>query len=206
MVETGADAAGEASRAGFVRSHFIYKPVIAGTREGSIVLFRTMRLLVIWSAVAVLAAGVCDAALAEVPVLLRTAGAEGINLSRGNGRAVVTGRGVLLVDMASGRLRIVDLPGPGQPNVPEPCRDRARRVSATTIQIRGGHISCRVWSGSGGGRWQVIMKGRSISAGGVVRGSVTLDAAESRRRGTYRVGDGRWRRWPFEARTIGLRR
>lgn len=204
MVRTPADAAGRASRARSGRSHFLYRPVIEGTRRRSIVLLRTMRQLVIWSVVAILAAGVCDAALAEVPVLLRTPGADLVQLNNGNGRAVVTRRGALFVDMNRGLLRIVSLSGPGHRNVSDPCRNRARRVSRTTIEIRGRQISCRIWSGKDGGRWQVIMRGRGISASGVVRGSVTLDGVNHGRRGSYRIGGGPLLRWPREVRTIGL--
>jgi hypothetical protein len=161
-----------------------------------------MRLLVIWSAVAILAAGICDAALAKIPVLSRTQGAESLVLTNGNGRAVVTRRGALLVDMRRGRLRIVDLPGPGHPILSRECRRRADRVRGA-MEIRGRNVGCLI---SSGGRWQVIMQGRGISANGIVRGSVTLDAADHLPLGTFKRGDRPRRPWPTRVRTYGLSR
>jgi hypothetical protein len=165
-----------------------------------------MRLLVIWSAVAILAAGICDAALAKVPVLLRTQGAELVQLNGGKGRAVITGRGAIFLDMGPGWLRIIDLAGPGHPKVSDPCRDRARRVRPSAIEVRADHIGCRIWSGKSGARWQVIMRGRRINASASVRGSLTLDGVNRGRRGSYRIGASGLRRWPREAETFDLDR
>jgi hypothetical protein len=139
-------------------------------------------------------------------VLLRTPGAEGVDLSGGNGRAVVARRGSLFLTIGSGRLRIVDLPGAGTPNFGGPCQSRARRISRTTVEIVGRNIRCRIWSGDDGGPWQAIMRGRRISAGGVVKGSLTLDGANAGDVGLYRIAGGEWKRWPRRARTFELNR
>jgi hypothetical protein len=165
-----------------------------------------MRRILVLVTVAALAIGAAESAFGAVPVMLRTPGAEFVELSGGNGRAVVARRGYLFVAINSGRLRLVDLPGAGLPNLSQPCRQRARRVSATTIEISGRNIGCRIWSGADGGPWQAIMRGRGISASGTVRGSLTLDAANTGPAGRFRIAGGEWRQWPRRARTFELNR
>ena len=52
-----------------------------------------MRQVLVLFSVAALAIGAADAALGSVPILLRTPGAELVELRHGNGRAAVTGEG-----------------------------------------------------------------------------------------------------------------
>jgi hypothetical protein len=166
-----------------------------------------MRRTLVLVTVAALATWVVDAAFARVPVLLRTPGSEFLELRSGNGRAVVTGRGSLGLNIRSGRLRIVDLPQAGTPNLTSRCRRRARRVSPTTLEIRGRNIGCVIWSGEDGGRWQAILRGRLIDASGKVRGSLTLDAVDRGPTGRFSIGaDGSWHDWPRRARTYALDR
>lgn len=165
-----------------------------------------MRRTTVLLVVAGLAIGAADAAFAQVPSLLRTAEAEGFELQNGNGRAVVTGRGALLVTVRTGWIRVVDLPGGGRPNLSDTCRRRSHRVSQTTRELRGTNVGCIVWSGPNGGRWQLIARGRRIDASGNVRGSLTLDGVDTGPRGRYQIADRPWRRWPLQAHTYGLRR
>jgi hypothetical protein len=165
-----------------------------------------MRRILVLVTVAALAIGAAEAAYGAVPVALRTPGAEFVELSGGNGRAVVARRGSIFITIGSGRLRIVDLPGAGTPNLNPPCQRRARRVSATTVEVVGQGIRCRIWSGVDGGPWQAIMRGRQISASGVVRGSLTLDAANAGRAGRYRSAGGDWNQWPRRPRSFELNR
>lgn len=165
-----------------------------------------MRRVLVLLTIAVLAAGAAEATYGAVPLLLRTPGAELIELRGGKGRAAVTKRGSLLVNIGSGRLRIVDLVGQGRPNLSDRCQSRARRVSPRTVQIRGRNIGCFISSDENGGPWQVIMRGRRISASGVVKGSLTLDGADRGDPGQYRIAGGEWRRWPRTAQTFGLDR
>jgi hypothetical protein len=137
------------------------------------------------------------------PVLLRTPGAQGFEISGGNGRAVVTRVGAIFLDVRLGRVRVVDLPGGRAPF--HRCSRAGRRVSPTTVEYRGAGLSCRIYSRRGG-PWQVVMRGRGISASGVVRGSLTLDAAARGPLGTFTIGDRAERTWPRHARTYVLRR
>jgi hypothetical protein len=161
-----------------------------------------MRQLLVLIAVAGLATGAAEAAFGVVPVKLRTPGAEFLDVRGGSGRAVVTRRGSLNVNIGRGRLRIIDLPGGTLPKI----NCDARWVSATTRQIRGRNIRCLIWSGDAVAPWQVVMKGRRINASGRVRGSLTLDARDSGRLGVYRIAGRDWKRWPRNARTIVLNR
>jgi hypothetical protein len=162
-----------------------------------------------WRILLILAlAGVALAAApAEaVPVLTRTPEAELVELRGGAGRGVVTGRGALLLHLRRGQVRLVDRPGGGRPNLNRSCRRRAKRVSETTLEIRGRDIGCFISSENNGGPWQVVMRGRGISASGSVKGSLTLDAVDTGRPGKFRIGGGDWRRWPRTVRTYVLER
>lgn len=136
-------------------------------------------------------------------VILRTPGAQGFEISGGKGRAVVTRVGAIFLDVGRGRVRIVDLRG-GRPPFHR-CNKAGRRVSPTTFEYRGRGLSCRVYSRRGG-PWQLIMQGRGISASGIVRGSLTLDAARRGPLGVFKIGDRAERRWPRNPRTFVLRR
>lgn len=165
-----------------------------------------MRRVLVLLAVATLAVGAAESAFGSVPVLLRTPGAELVELRDGNGRAVVTGKGALNIRLVRGRIRVVDLSDPGRPNLSDQCKRRAHRVSRRTVEIRGRDIRCLVWSGENGARWQAIMRGRGINAGGSVKGSVTLDAADRGPTGRFRIGDQDLRPWPRSADTYVLNR
>jgi hypothetical protein len=141
-----------------------------------------------------------------VPVLTRTPEAELVELRGGAGRGVVTGRGALLLHLRRGQVRLVDRPGGGRPNLNRSCRRRAKRVSETTLEIRGRDIGCFISSENNGGPWQAVMRGRGISASGSVKGSLTLDAVDTGRPGKFRIGGGDWRRWPRTVRTYVLER
>ena len=165
-----------------------------------------MRQLLVLCSVAAVALGAAEAALGSVPMLLRTPGAELVELQGGRGRAAVTRRGSLLVHITSGELRVVDLAGGGRPSLSSTCRRRAHRVSPRTVEIRGRNIGCLIASGENGGPWQAIIKGRGIFASGRVSGSLTLDGASAGAVGWYRIGGRSWRRWPRTANTFALRR
>jgi hypothetical protein len=166
-----------------------------------------MRRTTVLITVAAMATWAADAAFAHVPIMQRTPGSEFIELRSGNGRAVVTGRGSIGLNIRSGRLRIVDLRGAGRPNLTDRCQRRARRVSPTTLEIVGRNIGCVIWSGETGGRWQAVLRGRLIDASGKVKGSLTLDGVRRGPTGRFSIGaDGNWSSWPRHARTYGLDR
>jgi hypothetical protein len=165
-----------------------------------------MRRILLLATIAAFALCGAQAASAESLKLLRTPGAELVEVRGGAGRGVVTGKGALLLHLRKGQVRIVDRPGGDRPNVNRGCRRRAERVSPTTLEIRGRDIGCFVSSENNGGPWQVVMRGRGVSAGGSVKGSLTLDAVDTGRPGRFRIGDEDWRRWPRTVRTYVLDR
>jgi hypothetical protein len=167
---------------------------------------RGMWRILLSATLAALVMGAADSATAGGAALLRTPGAELVELRGGNGRGVVTGKGALLLHLRKGQVRIVDRPGGDRPNVSRSCRRRAERVSRTTLEIRGRDIGCFVSSENDGGPWQVVMRARGISASGSVKGSLTLDAVNAGPPGRFRIGDEDWRRWPRTVRTYVLER
>ena len=161
-----------------------------------------MRRSIVLISVAALAMGAADASSAQTGYSLRTPGAELIELRAGNGRAVIGRRGSVLIRVAVGRIRVVDLPTGRRPN--RSCNKRGVRVSRSTVQYSGTDVRCRVWSGDRGGPWQAVITGRRIYAGGSARGSLTLDAFNTGPTGTYRIAGSALKRWPRAARTYTL--
>jgi hypothetical protein len=161
-----------------------------------------MRRNVVVIVVAALAMWAADASYGQVGYSLRTPGAEHVELRAGYGRAVLGRRGSVLIRVAVGRIRVVDLPGGRRPN--RSCNKRGVRVSRSTMQYRGSDVRCRVWSGTSGGPWQAVINGRRIFASGSVRGSLTLDAFNTGPLGRYRIAGGPSRWWPRTAQTFTL--
>jgi hypothetical protein len=161
-----------------------------------------MRRRIVVVLVAALAMWAADASYGQAGFALRTPGAQLVELRSGYGRAVIGGRGSVLIRVPVGGIRVVDLPGGRRPN--RSCNKRGVRVSASTVRYSGSDVRCRVWSGTSGGPWQAVITGRRISAAGSVRGSVTLDAYNTGPRGQYRIAGSRLKLWPRTARTFTL--
>ena len=160
-----------------------------------------MRRTIIVIFVAALAMWVADASYGQAGYSLRTPGAQLVELRAGYGRAVIGRQGSVLIRVAVGGIRVVDLPGGRRPN--RSCNKRGVRVSASTVQYRGSDVRCRVWSGTSGGPWQAVSRVADLRAGSA-RGSLTLDAYNSGPRGRYRIAGGQLRYWPRTARTFTL--
>jgi hypothetical protein len=135
-------------------------------------------------------------------VAARTPGAQGFELRNGHGRAVISRRGTMFVNLGVGRVRVIDLPGGKVPR--HGCNIEGRRVSETTMEYRGRDVRCSVSSLGGARPWQLVIRGHRIFASGVVRGSLTLDAFDTGPAGRFQIGDGPVRRWPRVARTYSL--
>jgi len=168
--------------------------------EDSSLRMRRTTFLALLAAVS-LAAGAAAHAAPTASTTFRTPGAQSFELRSGNGRAVVSRKGSINVNVARGRVRVVDLPGGTRPA--RTCNRRGVRVSAFALEYRGRNVRCLVF---GAGPWQVVMRGRGIYAGGKVLGSLTLDGVNAGSRGMYRIGNRDFRRWPRPPRTFVLRR
>jgi hypothetical protein len=135
-------------------------------------------------------------------VAARTSGAQTFELRNGHGRAVVTRRGTVLVNVQRGRVRVIDLPGGRPPR--HRCTGEERRVSETAIEYRGKDLRCSVSSLGQARPWQLVIRGHGVFASGVVRGSLTLDAVDTGRAGRFQIGDRPLKRWPRAPRTYAL--
>jgi hypothetical protein len=135
-------------------------------------------------------------------VAARTPGAQSFQVWNGHGRAAITRRGTVFVNLGVGRIRVIDLPGGKAPW--HRCNTEGRQVSDTTIEYRGRDVRCRVSSLGRARPWQLVIRGRRIFASGVVRGSLTLDAFDEGPAGKFQIADRPVRRWPRVARTYPL--
>ncbi|HWB56496.1 MAG TPA: hypothetical protein VG479_06140 [Gaiellaceae bacterium] len=135
-------------------------------------------------------------------IAARTPGAQGFELKNGHGRAVISRRGTVFVNLGRGRIRVIDLPGGKAPH--RECNTEGRRVGDSAMEYRGRDVRCNVSSLGAARPWRVVIRGRKIFAAGVVRGSLTLDAFDKGRRGRFQIGDGPLRRWPRAAHTYRL--
>jgi hypothetical protein len=131
-------------------------------------------------------------ALAQGGTSARVTGSKGILLEHGIGSAVIADRGAAFGKVASGSIRIVNLPGGGAPSGwVRGCETRSGRLA--------GRLVCR---GSGlrffihGGTWRIRLRGRGINVSGVIRGSLGLDRRGACSRCTFQIGDSAKRRWP----------
>jgi hypothetical protein len=157
-----------------------------------------LALLVLIPALAVTLAPTAFAA----DVAARTPGAQSFQVWNGHGRAVISRRGAVFVNLGSGRVRVIDLPDGKAPW--HRCNSEGRRVSGTTIEYRGRDVRCRVSSLGEARPWQLVIRGHGIFASGVVRGSLTLDAFDEGPAGRFQIADRPVRRWPRVVRTYPL--
>jgi hypothetical protein len=142
-------------------------------------------------AVGLLAVPAADAGTAAA----RTTGSVGLSLKYGHGRAKISWRGSLLGWGIRGRIVATN-------NVVVRNWSGRVRLSDNVTAYRGRHMTVRVYGTSG--LWRLKIKGRGINVSGVVRGSLTLDGADTGRTGKYSIGGGELRRWPRAERTFSL--
>lgn len=118
-------------------------------------------------------------------------------LSKGRGHAVVSASdGVLVAKVRKGRIVVVDLPRGAKTNVSfSGCRERRNPAPRKTVCI-GQNIRASVVNGS----WQTVLKGRGINASAAAKGSLRLRGP----RGTFKIDDGPWRKWPRVFRSFKL--
>jgi hypothetical protein len=77
-----------------------------------------------------------------------------------------------------------------------------RRLADGRVLCRGTELGFRTLSST---RWRLTLSGRGISAGGFVRGCMTLDAVDMGPTGSFRKGaSSAWRPWPRTATAYRL--
>lgn len=155
---------------------------------------RAMRRLLVLSLV--VAAALATGLGAEAAELARTPGSESLSLRNGTGRAVIWQRGSILGRIRNGRLVVVDL-STAHPTTVIVRGHESREVldESTTVYI-GRDMSFRIF----GSAWRVRVRGRGINVSGIVRGWLRLVGTK----GTFAIGESKYRRWPTELQTFKL--
>jgi len=128
-------------------------------------------------------------------ILYRTQGSAEIELKAGVGVAKIRFRGTFIGYVARGRIVATN-------NVTVTGSESRRRISPTLMAYRGTELRFKVFNTEG--RWRLQMKGRRISAGGFVRGCMTLKAFDVGPTGWYRIQSPDFKRWPRQATTYKL--
>jgi hypothetical protein len=143
----------------------------------------------------VLVAGVVMAPTSSAVILGRTLGSAEVELRAGAGVAKIRFRGTFIGYVARGRIVATN-------NVTVTGWESRRRISSTLIAYRGAELRFKVYNTAG--RWRLRLSGRGISAGGFVRGCVTLNAFDRGPTGWYRIQSLDFKRWPRQATTYRL--
>src|SRR5688572_1008207 len=97
----------------------------------------------------------------------RTLGSVEVELRAGAGVAKIRYRGTFIGYVARGRIVATN-------NVTVTGSESRRRISPTRVAYRGTELRFKVYNNQG--RWRLQLSGRGISAGGFVRGCMTLNA------------------------------
>jgi hypothetical protein len=164
---------------------------------------RNMRKLLILTAIAGLSAAASGAAPAAQTVAARVPGSESISLRWGHGYAAISRRGAVLGRLRRGLIRVTDVPAGGSPQgYVRGCEERSGSLS-TQLTCRGSDLRLYIH----GGTWRVRLRGKGINVGGVVRGSLVLDAADGcpETACKYQIGDAPVRSWPATLTSFAVR-
>jgi hypothetical protein len=155
-----------------------------------------MRRFVALAAVSLLALAAVGAADAR-PARTTALDTETLELSRGNGLAVVSGRGALFGHLDSGVVRITDLPSGADTTIVVAGDDRdTRDIDAQTTEYRGTDLTFRLVAGN----WRVRISGEGVVVSAVLKGVVGL-----RGDGRFSIDGSTPRPWPetFRLFTVG---
>jgi hypothetical protein len=143
----------------------------------------------------VLVAGVVMAPTSSAVILGRTLGSAEVELRAGAGVAKIRFRGTSIGYVARGRIVATN-------NVTVTGWESRRRITPTLVAYRGTELRFKVFKTEG--RWRLRLNGRGISAGGFVRGCMTLNAFDVGPTGLYRIRSPYFKRWPRQATTYKL--
>jgi hypothetical protein len=160
----------------------------------AIVRIDTMRPFLVLLLAAALAATAVAAAGAS---LAKTPDADGLELVAGHGRAVVRSQGFLFGKVRRGQIVATT-------NVR--LRHCARRQAEDSGRVVCSGRRLRFASPEYPASWRIVLRGRGITASGVVRGCLILDGADSGETGRYSIGGNQeYRAWPRErwSRALG---
>lgn len=146
-------------------------------------------------AVLVAVAFAASAAVAAHGAVAKTSGGEAVQLVDGVGFASVRNRGTFIGRVRRGKIvatRNVRLGG---------C-ERRGEAGGNMIRCKGRWVTVNT---IGANRWRVRLRGHGISASGIVRGCLTLDARNSGEPGRYSIGAaGDFHDWPRSRKRFKL--
>jgi hypothetical protein len=159
---------------------------------------RHLRLLLLSAVLALTVTAAGEAAT----LATRTAGSQSFELYRGKGQAIVAKRGAVLGTVGRGKIKIKHvLSGPVPQGYVTGCERRYGSWSGVLV-CRGSNLRFYVHDG----KWRLRLRGRGISASGVVRGSLSLGplSATAGSAGWYSIGGRAYRPWPVTWQTFRL--
>jgi hypothetical protein len=146
-----------------------------------------MRRLVVLATASLLAVVVVSAADAR-PARATALDTETLELSRGSGLAVVSGRGALFGHLDIGSVRITDLPSGADTTIVVAGEDRdTRDIDDQTTEYRGTDLTFRLVAGN----WRVRIAGEGVEVSAVLKGVVGL-----RGEGRFSIDGSAPRPWP----------
>ena len=134
-------------------------------------------------ACALLGAAAADARVSR----LQSLETETVELSRGSGVAILSGRGALLGHLDKGSIRITDLPTGADTTIRVAGEDSERDIDERTTEYRGTDLTFRVVAGS----WRVRINGDGVEVSAVMKGYLGL-----RGDGRFAIDGEQPRRWP----------
>jgi hypothetical protein len=148
----------------------------------------------------VLAGVVAVPLIFSAPAVPETPGSVWLSLQSGRGLTVIMSRGSVLAQVRAGRIVATG-------NVIVRCWSSRTRLDSGLVRYRGRAEGCRYIKlrvSSSSGAWRVSIKGHGINVSGVVRGSLTLDGADTGSVGTYSIAGRPAKQWPRTRHTFAL--
>ena len=149
------------------------------------------RSLLLFLACAVALAPAADAG----PQLAGVARSGKIELVDGTGKALFSGRGVILGRFEQGRLLVVDRPKGAKTTIKVTGQEKTIKRNARVTIYTGKDVSFSIVRGF----WRAEISGKGINASASLRGTVRL-----RGTGTYAIDGPKAKVWPKKARTFKL--
>jgi hypothetical protein len=137
---------------------------------------------------------VAAGAASGAATVAKTEGATSVQLNGGAGLASIRSRGNVL-----GRVRRGGIVATANVHV-NGCASKTQRNNGL-VECRGKGITFRTL---GDTSWRVRLRGRGISASGIARGCLILDARDTGSTGTFRIGGEEAHPWPRQRTSYRL--
>jgi hypothetical protein len=148
----------------------------------------------------VLAGVVAVPLIFSAPAVPGTPGSVWVSLQSGRGLSAIMSHGSVLAQVRAGRIVATG-------NVIVRCWRYKTRLDSGLVRYRGRADGCRYIKlrvSSDSGTWRVSIRGRGINVSAVVRGSLTLDGADTGSAGSYSIAGRPAKPWPRTRHTFVL--